>query len=211
MKRLGRLSSKRLFWLWLACLCLTLLAGLTLAQPQVAGAAANPAQATPTATAHPATPTGTPHTTTASQPSSAPSWLAEGLGIAFLLLLGLGLVLVPLAVRSGRIERRSRPAFSPPPVVADEQVSRLSQIAPERKEPLNREQMLALQQAARGRADLSPQSTASLPAVRIVDGVPISPPISEAEAVPQLPAPRRPAVTRKIDDSAEAATGEHRG
>ena len=208
MGRLVRLSSRRLFWPWLACLCVMLLMGLALAQPQGAGATANPAQTTPTATAHPSIPTGT-HTTTASKPSSAPPWLAEGLGILFLLLLGFGLMLVPLAVRSGRIERRSRPAFSPVPVVADEQVSRLSQIAPERKEPLNRDQMLALHQAAPGRADPSQQSTATLTPARLIDGVPISLPISEAEAVPQLPAPRRPAVTRVIESSAEAAD-EHR-
>lgn len=210
MGRLGGLSSRRLFWLWLACLCMTLLTGLALAQPQVAGAAARAAQATPTATPYTGKTTGI-HTTPASKPSSAPSWLAEGLGILFLLLLGFGLILVPLAVRSGRIERRSRPAFSPAPVVADEQVSRLSQIAPERKEPLNRDQMLALQQPTRGQSDPSRPSTATLTPARLIDGVPISSPISGAEPVPQLPAPRRPAVTRKIADSAEAAADEHRG
>ena len=208
MRRLGRLSSRRFFWLWLACLCVMLLAGLALAQPQVAGAVANSAQATPTATTHPGKTAGN-HIPPASQPSPASTWIAEGLMILFLLLLGFGLVLVPLAVRSGRIERRSRLAFSPTPIVADEQVSRLSQIAPERKEPLSREQMLALQQAARGKADPSQQSEATLTPARLIDGVPISPPINDAKAVPQLPAPRRPTVTRKINDSAEAAAGEH--
>ncbi|HEU5368590.1 MAG TPA: hypothetical protein VFU69_09005 [Ktedonobacterales bacterium] len=202
MRRLVRLSSRRLFWLWLACLCMTLLAGLALAQPQAAGAAANSAQATPTATAHSDTATEN-HTTTASQPSPASTWLAEGLGIVFLLLLGFGLIIFPIAVRSARIERRSRPAFSLVPVVAAEQVSRLGQIAPERKEPLNRQQMLALQEAARGRADSSQPSATTLTPARLIDGVPISLPISEAEAVPQLPAPRRPAVTHKIDDGAD--------
>ncbi|HEY7355284.1 MAG TPA: hypothetical protein VH590_02425 [Ktedonobacterales bacterium] len=210
MGRLARLSSRRLFWLWLACLWVTLLTGLALAQPQVAGAAGYAAKATPTATAQPVKTIGN-HIAPASQPSPAPTWIGEGLMILFLLLLASGLMLIPLAVRSGRIERRSRLAFSPPPVVADEQVSRLSQIAPERKEPLNREQMLTLHQSARGKAAPSQQSTTTLTPERLIDGVPISPPISEAEAIPQLPAPRRPAVTRKIDDSAEVAADEHRG
>jgi hypothetical protein len=209
MGRLARLSSRRLFWLWLACLCVTLLMGLVLAQPQVAGAAARSAQATPTATSHPGKATGN-HITPASKPSPAPPWLAEAALILLLLLLGFGLILFPLALRSGRIERRSRPAFSPAPVGADEQVSRLSRIAPERKAPLNREQMRALQQAARVRAGLSPQATTTLAAARLIDGVPISMPIAGAEAVPPLPAPRRPAVTRKIGGSAqEAADGGH--
>jgi hypothetical protein len=216
MGRLARRSSRRFLRCWLASLCALLLglALVSLAQPPVAAAAASPALLAPMRT-HTATPTATTSTPRASatpggaraagsETKRAPSWLPEALGIMLLLLLGFGLIIVPLALRAARIERRHRPAYSPAPMTEDEQVARLSQIAPERKEPLSREQLRALREAARESADLPPQPTASLPTVRIIKGVPVSLPDVEAEPLPQLPAPPQPAATRASEGSAES-------
>ncbi len=223
MRRFARLPARRLFWAWLVCLCVTLLVGaalLSLAQPQAAGTAANLSLLAPTPT-HTTTLTATPrsgtsssadHASSAGQISPAPSWLVEGLAVLFLFLLGLSLILFPIVVRSARIERRSRPAFSPLPLPEEKQVAYLSQIAPERKEPLSRDQWQALREAAREKAMRSPQASAHLAAMRIVDGVPVSLPIAEAETIPHLRVPEYPLMSRLSESRApEAEPDSQRG
>ncbi|HLV98495.1 MAG TPA: hypothetical protein VKT82_07425 [Ktedonobacterales bacterium] len=221
MRRFARLPSRRLFVAWLLCLCVTLLVGLSLvslAQPQHAGAAARPFAVTPTPT-HAAHATATPHSGTAgstgqtTHADKAPSWLGEGLLVVFLFLLGLSLILFPIVVRSSRIERSRRLEFSPMPVPEAKQAARFSQIAPERKEPLSRDQWQALHEAAREKAGPAPHATAHLAAMRVVDGVPVSLPSAEAEAVPQLPAPSLSLAHDAIEShapEAEAALDNHR-
>lgn len=209
MGRLAGLSSRRLFRCWLAGLCVLLLGlALALAQTPVAASAAHPAPThTYAATATATTPTPRASATpggahaAGSEANRAPSWLPEALGVLLFLLLFFGLIIVPIALRAERIERRNRPAYSPAPVTEDEQVARLSQIAPERKEPLSREQLRALREAAQESVALPPQPTTSLPTVRLIKGVPVSLPDAEAEQLPQLPAPPQPAVTRASEDS----------
>jgi hypothetical protein len=112
----------------------------------------------------------------------------EGLVILFLLLLGFSVVIFPLAVRSARAERRNQPIYKP--VVRypeDEQIARMSLIPPARREPLSREQMLALRTSQQQVDALTQQSTASLPPMRLVNGVPFSPPGTGVP--PQAPPP----------------------
>lgn len=158
---------------------------------------------TPTATTHPGAAIGGDHLPPEGNISPAPPWLGEGLAILFLVLLGFSLIVFPLVVRLLRSERRYGPVFSPLPVMPEKQLARLNQIPPERKQPLNAEQVHTLYDAVRERLAVSQESTASLAAVRIVDGVPISMPITEAETIPQLPTPRRPQTPRVIEGSAQ--------
>lgn len=214
MGRLAWLSSRRFLRFWLASLCALLLglALVSLAQPPVA--AASPARLAPirTHTATPTAPTSAPRAgatpggahAAGSEANRAPSWLPEALGVLLLLLLFFGLIIVPIALRAERIERQNHLAYSPAPMTEDEQVARLSQIAPERKEPLSREQLRALREAAQESANLPPQPTTSLPTVRLVKGVPVSLPDTEAEPLPQLPAPPQPAATRASEGSTES-------
>jgi hypothetical protein len=192
---------------------------LSLAQPQHAGAAANPFLQTPTP-AHSSTLTTTPHsgaagsaeyTANVDKGPPASSWLGEGLLVMFVLLLGLSLILFPIVVRSSRIERRSHLEFSPLPIAEAKQVARFSKIAPERKEPLSRDQWQALNEAARGKTRLSPRTTAHLAMMHVVDGLPVSVPIAEAEAIPQVPAPSLPLTHHTLESHApEAALDNHR-
>lgn len=199
MWRFAGFFSTRLLRLWLViALGAALLVGLvvvSLTLPQGTGAVAQPALSTPAPT-HTSRLTPTPRagatlagdTDAAGKVSPAPPWLVEGLAILFLVLIGFSLILFPLAARAARIERRNRAAFSPVPIPEEEQAARLSQIAPERKAPLSREQLRALRVAAQRRDDVARQPTARLGAVRVVDGVPVSMPITEAETMPHLPA-----------------------
>ncbi len=222
MRRFVKRPSRWLFVAWLLCLCVTLLVGfslVSLAQPQSAGAAARPLLLTPTP-AHPSTLTATPHSGTAGNTGratgagkGAPSWLGEGLVVAFFFLLGLSLILFPIVVRSSRIERRSRLEFSPMPVPEEKQVERFSQIAPERKEPLSRDEWQSLHEAAREKAGHAPHTTAHLAAMRVVDGVPVSVPPAETETILQLPAPSHLLARHNVEDyapEAEAALDSHR-
>lgn len=136
--------------------------------------------------------------------AAAPSWLVGGLVGVFALLLAFSLIIFPLAMRSARSERRGRPAFPLALTVRPGgQVARLTQIPPARNEPLSREQMLALRESQRLAAvsGVSEQSTASLAAIRVVDGVPISLPITEAETVPQLPVAKRSVVSKIVEST----------
>ena len=165
-------------------------------------------EATPTPL--PASPTAsvsvTPVSTHSQSESQAPadlSWLVEGVAVLFLILLGFGLILVPIVVRSSRIERRRRLSFPLEPVAQEKLEAQLTRVVPERKAPLSRAQMQALRDEARRLAVTSESS-----AVRLVNGLPLSLPIAEAEPLPQLPAPRRPVVTRKLENHA-LQTDEH--
>jgi len=139
--------------------------------------------------------------------AAAPSWLVEGLAAVFLILLAFTLIVFPLAMRSARAERRSRPSGRVPRSGGvDSQVARLNEIPPARREPLTREQMLAVRNSQKLPAvsRVSNQSMGSLAAIRLVNGVPISLPITEAETAPQLPAARWPAAGKVV----EGSTGE---
>jgi hypothetical protein len=130
-----------------------------------------------------------------------PSWLTGGLVGVFVILLAFSLIIFPLAMRSARAERRGRPTFTvAPPRRPSGQVARLTQIPPERKQPLSREQMLALRESQQLAAPsgVAEHSTASLAAIRVVDGVPISLPITEAETA-QLPVARRSVVGKIVE------------
>ncbi|HEX6778383.1 MAG TPA: hypothetical protein VF099_09300 [Ktedonobacterales bacterium] len=132
-----------------------------------------------------------------------PSWLAGGLVGVFVILLAFSLIIFPLAMRSARAERRGRPTFTvAPPRRPSGQVARLTQIPPERKQPLSREQMLALRESQQLAAPsgVLEHSTASLAAIRVVDGVPVSLPITEAETA-QLPVARRSAVGKIVEST----------
>src|SRR5579859_1631352 len=172
MRRFARLPSTLLFRLRPVSLCAALLVGLALVSltPTATQASATLSPlalaATPTPQAH-ATPTprADPGKSSVSQPGSGsapgpvPMWLIEGLGVLFLALLGFSLIIFPIAVRSARTERASRPVYKPTARVSeDEQVARLSQIPPERKEPLSREQMRALREAIQASEEDSRQS-----------------------------------------------------
>jgi hypothetical protein len=213
MRRFAKLPSRRLFVAWLLCLGVTLLVGFSLVgltQPQSAGAAARPLSVTPTP-AHPSTLTATPHSGTADKTGQAasadksfhtPSWLGEGLAVVFFLLLGLSLILFPIVVRSARIERRSRPAFSPQTLPDEQQVERFTQIAPERKEPLSRDEWQALREAAREKVGQAPRTTRRLAEMRVVDGVPVTVPLAEPETVLRLPEPSHLLAHYPAEDSA---------
>lgn len=139
--------------------------------------------------------------------AAAPSWLVEGMMGLFVILLGFSLIIFPIAMRAGRADRRSQPARRVLRATRmSGQVARLNEIPPERKEPLSRQQMLALRDSQQLPvvSDVSDQSTGSLAAIRLVNGVPISLPITEAETIPQMPVVRRPAVGKVI----EGTTGE---
>lgn len=166
---------------------------------------------TPTATSHPGAAIDGDHIPPEGTIAPAPPWLGEGLAILFLVLLGFSLIVFPLVVRLLRSERRYGPAFSPLPVMPEKQMAQLNQIPPERKQPLNPGQLHLLHEASRGRVIISQESTATLAAVRIVDGVPISMPITEAETIPQLPTPRRPQTPRIIEGSAQEVAGDDWG
>lgn len=132
-----------------------------------------------------------------------PSWLTGGLVGVFVILLAFSLIIFPLAMRSARAERRGRPTFTvAPPRRPSGQVARLTQIPPERKQPLSREQMLALRESQQLAATpgVLEHSTASLTAIRVVDGVPVSLPITEAETA-QLPVTRRSVVGRIVEST----------
>jgi hypothetical protein len=139
--------------------------------------------------------------------TAAPPWLVEGLVGVFVILLGFSLIVFPIAMRAGRADRRSQPAGRVHrPAGVSGQVARLHDIPPERKEPLSREQMLMMRDSQRlpAASHISDQSTGSLTAIRLVNGVPVSLPITEAETVPQVPAVRRPVMGKIV----EGTTGE---
>jgi hypothetical protein len=203
------------FGLSLILLGIAFLVGAALvgSQPSVASAATHSASvhfsalvstsATPTPLA-----TSTPRTSGAAegvQPSSEHtvskvlSALPEVLAIAFVVLLLFGLMLVPVVRRSARAERRSRLALPLVPIAPEKLEAQLSRVAPERKEPLSREQMQELKEVVQTGA-ASPASMASLGSMRLVDGVPVSIPLEEIEPVPLLPAPRKPNVTRILPE-----------
>ncbi len=170
---------------------------------QVPGAAAATSQPAPTTTSTPHAAPGKGDTSAAARSNTinAPPWLVEGLVALFVVLLGFCLVIFPLAVRSARAERQNQPIYKPAARrSADEQVSRLSQVPPARPEPLSREQMLALRASQQQGDDISQQSTASLAAMRLVNGVPFSPPGAGA---PQVPPPRGPGGRQGIGGSRE--------
>jgi hypothetical protein len=80
----------------------------------------------------------------------------------------------------------------------------MSQIPPLRREPLTQEQMLALHAEQERRAGVSKESSGMLAAVQLVDGVPVTLPISEQETVPRLPvipttSGKRPVVSLIVD------------
>ncbi len=205
MGRFVRRAAPR-FGLSVMMLCIALLAGQALvnrAQPAAASAAAHSASvrfssllstsATPTPRA-----TTTPRasgTAKSAQPASESqsfdlrSVLPEAIALLLALLLGFGLMLYPVVRRSARDERRSRLAYPLEMIPPEKLEAQLSQVAPERKEPLSREQMRELKEAAQARA-ASPSSTASLASMRLVDGVPVSLPMPQEDPAPQLPAPR---------------------
>jgi hypothetical protein len=159
------------------------------------------ASPTPTATSHPAAALDGDVIPPQGTIAPAPPWLAQGLAIMFLVLLGFGLIVFPIVVRLLRSERRYGPVFTPLPVLPEKRIAQLNQIAPVRKQPLNPEEMHRVREATRSQVIISQESTATLAAVRIVDGVPISMPITEAETVPQLPTPKRPLTPRVIESS----------
>jgi hypothetical protein len=133
----------------------------------------------------------------------APSWLVGGLVGVFVLLLVFSLIIFPLAMRSARAERSNQLALTvAPPRRPSGQVARLTQIPPERKEPLSRAQMLALRESQQVAAisGVSEQSTASLAAIRVVDGVPVSLPLIEAETA-QLPVAKRSVVSKIVEST----------
>lgn len=221
----GRLFTRQ-FGCWLVTVSAALLVGLALVSMPQPSAAAAPAhavtltpwlidKATPTPKATTPTPraSATPggsHAKSSAPPSGGSAWLPEALAVVCLILLVLSLISIPIAVRSTRIDRRIRLDFKPEALPEEEQVARLSQIPPARKEPLTRAQMQAVHASMRGSTDAPQQSTAHLAASRLVDGVPISLP-AEAEPLPQLPAPRPPAVTRRLEDSPAASADESQG
>ena len=207
MRRCTRLTAARLVRLGLASLGTALLPGLVIVALALAGSGQpDPGLFSPAALAAAPTSRPTAHTTATahatpgkgkgsqsgggSQSTTLPSWLPEGVVALLVVLLGFGLVIVPLALRS---EQRNQPIYKPGARrSADEQIARLSLIPPERKEPLSREQMQALRASQQQHAEVSRQFTGSLEAAHLVSGVPVSPPGSEAEATPQLLAPHQP-------------------
>jgi hypothetical protein len=121
----------------------------------------------------------------------------------FVLLLVFSLIIFPLAMRSARAERRGRQALPvAPPSRPSGQMARLTRIPPERKQPLSRAQMLALRESQKVVAisGVSEQSTASLAAIRVVDGVPVSLPLIEADTA-QLPVAKRPVVNKIVEST----------
>lgn len=93
---------------------------------------------------------------------------------------------------------------------ATERITRMSQIPPVRREPLSQEQMQALHEEQERRAGVSRESSGMLAAVRLVDGVPVTLPISEQETVPRLPgvlttSGKRPVVSLIVDGT----SGKH--
>ncbi len=125
----------------------------------------------------------------------APPWLLGGLGALFGALILLALIAFPLSRRLAQNAARERPSarfahetFQRPPSMqgAAARTSRMSQIPPQRREPLSREQMLALHAEQERRAGVSRESSSRLAAVRLVDGVPVTLPISEQETVPRM-------------------------
>lgn len=120
----------------------------------------------------------------------------------FVLLLVFSLIIFPLAMRSARAERRGRQALTAASSRRPSgQMARLTQIPPERKQPLSREQMLALRESqVMAVSGVSEQSTASLAAIRVVDGVPVSLPLIEADTA-QLPAAKRSAISRVVEST----------
>lgn len=84
--------------------------------------------------------------------------------------------------------------------------ARIIQIPPQRREPLSREQMLALREEQERWAGVSREFSGRLTAVRLVDGVPVTLPISEQETVPRMPtipttSGKRPVVGLIVDGS----------
>lgn len=127
-----------------------------------------------------------------------------GLVGVFGVLLVLSLIIFPLAMRSARAERRGRPDFTvAPPRRPSGQVARLTSIPPERKEPLSREQMLMLRESQQLAAvpGVSEQSTASLAAIQVVNGLPVSLPITEAETA-HLPIARHSVISKIVESTA---------
>jgi hypothetical protein len=126
-----------------------------------------------------------------------------GLVGVFVLLLVFSLIIFPLAMRSARAERRGRLALTvAPPRRPSGQMARLTQIPPERKQPLSREQMLALRESQNvlAASGVSEQSTASLAAIRVVDGVPVSLPLVEADRA-QLPVAKRSVISKIVEST----------
>jgi hypothetical protein len=173
------------------------------ADPMPSLALATTPTPTPTSTPHAGPASSGGHAGAAGRAPSAPSWLVEGVIALFALLLGLGLIALPIAMRVARVERWGQPVYKPlhrrP---AGEQAARLSQIPPERKEPLSREQMEAMRASKRLRAADAQQSATTPAITRIINGVPVSLPVTEAETMPHLPAPRI------IDGSAQEGASE---
>jgi hypothetical protein len=92
-----------------------------------------------------------------------------------------------------------------------ERIARMSQIPPVRREPLSQEQMRALHAEQERRAGVSRESSGTLAAVRLVNGVPVTLPISEQETVPRMPgvlttSGKRPVVGLIVDGT----SGKHR-
>lgn len=208
MERMARLSAARLVRWGMTSLGAALLLGIVLGAlaltslgqgepglfPPAALAAAPTSRPTPrtSPTAHTTPGKGKGSQSGGGGTSAAlPSWLPEGAVALVLVLLVFGLLLVPLALRSARSERKNQPIYKPAARrSADKQVARFSLIPPERKEPLSREQMRALRASRQPGVDSPQQFTGSLEAVHLVSGVPVSPPDAQAEAAPQAPTPR---------------------
>ncbi|HEU5198068.1 MAG TPA: hypothetical protein VFU32_00445 [Ktedonobacterales bacterium] len=227
MGRFTRLPSVALFRLRLITCCGVLLAGLmlmALALPHSgqaregapAAMAAQPALTVMTVSALAVSPSTTPGAVPSSTTQAtvtpgkskgavakAPSWLVDGLVGVFVLLLVFSLIIFPLAMRSARAERRGRPAVTvAPPSRPSGQMARLTRIPPERKQPLSREQMLALRESQHLAAvpRVSEQSTASLAAIRVVDGVPVSLPLIEEDTA-QVPVAKRSAGSKVVEST----------
>ena len=136
-----------------------------------------------------------------------PPWLAIGLAALFGALLLFSLITFVVARRLGRQGTIRRPLSIPAFSQNTGQFSRLSQVPPVRRQPLTREQMLALRQQQEREAGISNQTTASLAAVRLVNGVPVTLPITEPETIlPETPANfsqtgKRPAVSLIVEGS----------
>ncbi len=124
----------------------------------------------------------------------------------FAVLLVFSLIILPLAMRAARTERRSRPAVVPTPTRRPSgQVARLSQIPPERKEPLSREQLQSLREA---RPDGSQHASGASSGMHIVDGVPVSLPITPPPHRPDArwPFPSRRSQPRASDTPQQGGT-----
>jgi hypothetical protein len=126
---------------------------------------------------------------------TAPPWLLGGLGALFGSLVLFALITFPLSRRMAQSASRKRPGVRfahekgqrlPSIQGAAERTMRISQIPPVRRAPLSREQMGALHQEQGRRVGAFRESSGMLAAVQVVDGVPVTLPISEQETVTSL-------------------------